>query len=167
MSASLSLQAASDRLLELAARSGMNHAESCATLLELLATGEAVDEVLRAELCKQEISLTGFGVLALLDRQRETSLGTSDLAQSLGVSAAAVSETLARLELAGLLTRVRRPDNRRHNIVELTAAGRQAVQSTLEHLEQRVHRLTLALSRDELSSLRDSCARLRPSVADL
>ncbi len=163
MQASPNLQAASDRLLELATQAGLRHAVGCAALLELIATGDAVNDALRTELCRQEVSQGGFGVLVLLEQPHDEPVGTSDLAHALNLSAAAVSEILARLELAGLIRRARREGNRRHNTIELTAHGRETLTGILRHLESEVQRLTRPLSPEELQALRQSCARLRPN----
>lgn len=166
MTAASSLHAAGDQLLAVAGRSGPRHTVGCAALLELLTTGVAVDEALRQELCRLQISNSGFGVLVLLHgRPDEDPPGTGELAETLGVSAKVISETLARLELAGLLSRTRRPDNRRHNLVTLTEPGRRTIDRILRQLEDKIHRLTTPLSAAELENLRHACTHLRTQLS--
>lgn len=163
MTASLPLPVAHDRLLELARRDGLRQQSGCAALLELLATSAALVEALRHELGRRGVSPAGFGILTLLERREVEPLGTGDLAEHLHLPAATVSETLARLELDGLVSRRRRPGNRRHNTVELTAAGTHAINALLHHLAAELHRLTVPLNREELVLLHQFCARLKPA----
>ena len=57
---------------------------------------------------------------------REPSLNAKGLAARLGLTKGAVSQTLARLERKGLLTKTRDPDRRNELVIEFTDVGREA-----------------------------------------
>jgi DNA-binding MarR family transcriptional regulator len=56
-------------------------------------------------------------------------IGVRDLARREGISAAAMSTALTRLETAGLLTRSRTDDDRRRVGLELTESGHRVLRS--------------------------------------
>lgn len=131
-------------------------------MFELLNTSEKIGAALRRELARLELSATGFSILALVHRRPTTPLGNRELADKLNITPQTVSETLARLELTHLITRVRRPDHRRKIAIALTAQGQKTIIDALHSFERTIHRLMSALSPPELTSLRELCARLNP-----
>jgi DNA-binding MarR family transcriptional regulator len=62
---------------------------------------------------------------------------------------------LNELEDAGYLVRRRDPDDRRRHIVELTDAGRQAIENAEQGMESVEEEILAALSAKERASLRD------------
>jgi len=82
---------------------------------------------LRRELAP--LGITG-GQAALLHVVRTNpGIGVRDLARREGISAAAMSTALTRLETAGLLTRSRTGDDRRRVGLELTESGHRVLRS--------------------------------------
>ena len=78
-----------------------------------------------------------YSVLVLL--RVNTGVTQKRLSQALHVSPPNLAVLLDKLEARGLLERVRNPDDRRSQILHLTAAGRRSVdaaQSTVEQLER-------------------------------
>ena len=87
-------------------------------------------------------------------------LSGSELARRTGVSGPAVSQLLAALADAGLITRSEQAeDRRRHNLV-LSRRGDQALQSAQELLRERLSTLLDGLPRPEA----DALARALPKV---
>lgn len=81
---------------------------------------------------RRELAPLGItaGQAALLHAVRTNpGIGVRDLARREGVSAAAMSTALTRLETAGLLTRSRTGDDRRRVGLELTESGHRVLRS--------------------------------------
>lgn len=80
----------------------------------------------------------------------------SALAARIGVPATTMTSRLERAEANGLITRVLDPEDRRHLLVELTAAGRAAWEAAMREQDDAEKALLAALGdgqRDELASL--------------
>lgn len=154
-------------LLELAHRAGPRHAAGCAALLDLITTGESLCESLRRELCRLQLSAAGFSVLALLLRSEPGSHGNLDLARNLNLTPQAVSDTLARLEMARLISRVRRTDNRRKVAITLTPEGHSTIGAALTRFETFIHQRMRVLEPIELQNLSEACSRLAPAESSL
>ena len=92
----------------------------------------------------QQFGVTGGQATLLAQIERHGSVGLGTLATEEGVSAAAMSKHVDRLETAGLVTRTPGGDRRRVEI-ELTAAGRRTLRRVRSHrtawLAERLGRL--------------------------
>lgn len=105
-------------------------------LRELVAT-------LSRETASHSISRTAAGTLASLERHG--ALRISDLTRLEAVGQPAMTGLVQRLESAGLVQRTTDPDDRRASLIDLTAAGRQALDD-----RRRAHDALLAARLDRL-----------------
>lgn len=76
-------------------------------------------------------------------------VGPSELARRLGVSTAATTQSLHRLEASGHVRRRPHPDDRRRQVVEVTPEGAQRVFATLAPLLQMLQAQAAGLSASE------------------
>lgn len=100
--------------------------------------------------------LLGVGnteMLALTVMAMRGPLTPSELAGEVGISNAAATSLLDRLEVENLATRNRHPRDRRKLVIELTAVGRTAIQLYLERITAVVERGVSACSPGERSAL--------------
>jgi DNA-binding MarR family transcriptional regulator len=107
-----------------------------------------------------------YEVLAALVRSGPPHrLRPSDLGGALVLSSGAVTNRIDRVEAAGLVERLRDPDDRRGTLVALTDKGRQVVdESVVAHLANE-ERLLAALSARERKQLTDLLRKLLVSEA--
>lgn len=84
----------------------------------------------------------------------------SQLAREAAVSPAAVSQLLAGLEAAGLVDRLRTPDDRRRQALALTTVGERALSSAQTLLRERLAGLLSGLPAPEADALAHSLPRL-------
>jgi DNA-binding MarR family transcriptional regulator len=111
-------------------------------------------------LARHDPPLTPAQYLALRAIARED-VGGAELARRTGVSGPAVSQLVAALVDAGLVSRTARAEDRRRQRLELTAAGRAAYASAEAMLREWIGGLMGGLPRPEV----DALARLLPTVA--
>lgn len=84
----------------------------------------------------------------------------AELARGATVSSASVSQHLGALETAGLVARDRSPDDRRRQVLSLTARGSSVLGSARQLLRRRIGGLLDALPPDEVAKLNDSLSGL-------
>lgn len=100
----------------------------------------------------QQFGVTGGQATLLAQIENRGGIGLGELAAGEGVSAAAMSKHVDRLEAAGLVTRST-GDDRRRIAIELTPAGRRTLKRVRSHrtawLAQRLERL----DDDELAAI--------------
>lgn len=87
--------------------------------------------------------------LRTLDLLAEAPLGPAELARALGVSTAAASGIIDRLEERGHATRVAHDQDGRRTSVTISTQGRQEVSSYLMPMYRELARLDAELSEDE------------------
>jgi DNA-binding MarR family transcriptional regulator len=73
------------------------------------------------------VTLAAFNVLLIVSKT--TNCRVNDVAAALSITVGGVSQAVDRIEAQGLLVRVPNPANRRSSLLELTAAGRAALDS--------------------------------------
>lgn len=83
-------------------------------------------------------SLTGPQLVCLRQLSKAGAVSAGELAESVSVSKPTASGILDRLELRGLVRRVRDEADRRRVIVDLTAAGAELVRTAPTPLQQRL-----------------------------
>jgi DNA-binding MarR family transcriptional regulator len=110
------------------------------------------------------------GVLgALLLAGSKQRLSPTQLFKGLMLSSAGITSRLDRLERRGYVKRSRHPTDRRGVLVELTAAGRKALDQAVAADARGEHELLTALTKDEAGALvellRKLLASLEPTAA--
>jgi MarR family transcriptional regulator for hemolysin len=88
-----------------------------------------------------------------------------DLASAVGIEDATLTHHLNRMERNGLVERHRDPENRRNQLVALTADGEALFGSLLGTVTTFDRQLRAGFSDTELATLRALLARLRANVA--
>jgi DNA-binding MarR family transcriptional regulator len=126
----------------------------------LLTVAPLVSRWIERLLARHEPPLTPAQYLALRAIARE-GVGGSELARRTGVSGPAVSQLIAGLVEAGLVSRSDHAADRRRQLLELTPRGQDAFASAEGLLRGRVGGLLTDLPRPEA----DALARLLPRVA--
>ena len=113
--------------------------------------------------------LTGPQMLCLREITTHGALTTGALAKAVALSPATLTGILDRLEARGLVSRERRPEDKRRVLVSLTAMGRQMAQELPSPLQERFGERLTELSIDDQTSIRmalGSVARMMESDAD-
>ncbi|WIY04172.1 MarR family transcriptional regulator [Amycolatopsis mongoliensis] len=101
----------------------LNEAEMAAWRSYIVATLK-LRQVLHRELAVQhDVSLTDYEVLVCLEMQAEHRMRMSELAVLMGSTKSRLSHQVGRLEDAGVVRRVRDPEDKRGVITELTPEG--------------------------------------------
>lgn len=99
-----------------------------------------------------------YGVLAVLDRR--PGLAQKEICEELDLDRSTIADVCARLEKNGMVTRTPAQEDRRRNVLELTAAGTNEL-NRLRPLVDRVQiELTKALSTAEHEQLRTLLSKL-------
>ncbi len=99
-------------------------------------------------------------LLALMDGEHRTQ---ADLAAAIGVQGPTLTHHLTSMERDGLLTRTRQPENRRVQVVELTAKGRALFLRLRQAVMSFDTQLNGKFSDAEMDQLRDLLGRLGAS----
>ena len=102
--------------------------------------------------------LTGPQMLCLREIATRGALTTGALAQAVALSPATLTGILDRLEVRGLVSRERRPEDKRRVLVSLTAVGRQMSQELPSPLQDRFSERMTELSADEQQAIRVALA---------
>jgi MarR family transcriptional regulator for hemolysin len=130
--------------------------------LDLTRTGRLLSRAFDDELVAAGASLPVWLILTALKggdhaMQRE-------LAAAVGIDDATLTHHLRRMEADGLVVRHRAPDDRRQQLVELTAEGEELFGRLLGVVTGFDRRLRAGFDADQLAALRASLARLRANV---
>jgi DNA-binding MarR family transcriptional regulator len=104
------------------------------------------------------------GLAALQQLHRHGALTPSQLARHEGVRLQSLTRLLAALEDAGLVTRRAHPDDGRQSLLELAAAGRQALKAEAQRREASLAAALRRLSDDERATLAAACTLLERLV---
>src|SRR5579859_5000612 len=102
--------------------------------------------------------LTGPQMLCLREIATRGSLTTGALALAVALSPATLTGILDRLEVRGLVSRERRPEDKRRVLVSLTALGRQMSHELPSPLQDRFSERMTELSADEQAAIRAALA---------
>ena len=98
--------------------------------------------------------LTGPQMLCLREISTQGSLTTGTLALAVALSPATLTGILDRLEMRGLVSRERRPEDKRRVVVSLTPMGRQMSQELPSPIQERFGSKLLALPAEEQAAIR-------------
>jgi len=99
-----------------------------------------------------------FGLLVLIDTN--PTVTQQDLCEAINVDKSTLVVTLHRLVDRGLIRRVRSTEDRRQNVLKLTAKGTARYQAMLEHIRKHEKRITAGLSEKECEQLVSLLARI-------
>src|SRR5579862_9908161 len=100
--------------------------------------------------------LTGPQMLCLREIALQGALTTGALALAVALSPATLTGILDRLEVRGLVSRERRPEDKRRVLVSLTALGRQMAQELPSPMQERFGSLLTELTADEQTAIRQA-----------
>ncbi|MGH8379212.1 MAG: MarR family winged helix-turn-helix transcriptional regulator [Gammaproteobacteria bacterium] len=110
-----------------------------------------------------ERGLTTPQLICLQSLQDQGPMTTGKLAQAVALSSATVTGILDRLELRGLVTRERRPEDKRRVVVAVTVAGVAAAEAAPSHLAKHFTEALARLPKDD----RGEILRVIQYLADL
>lgn len=109
--------------------------------------------------CRQEVSMVHLHVLLLLDTDGPLSM--SRLAESIDVSLPSATGIVSRMEERGLVRRLHGEDDRRLVMVQLSEAGRAALEEADYFRRQHISRVLRSLSHAQLTNLLRAVRDLR------
>ena len=132
--------------------------------LQLALTSKAVSRAFNDALVAAGGSLPVWLVLSSL--RRSPHRAQRDLASSMGITGATLTRHLDNLAQAGLVERVRDPEDRRNNQVELTAAGIRLHDRLIEAAIAFDRRLRTGLSERELATVARALDKLQSNVRE-
>ena len=104
--------------------------------------------------------LTGPQMLCLREVAERGSLTTGDLARAIALSPATLTGILDRLEMRGLVSRERRPEDKRRVLVSLTPMGKDMSQELPSPMQERFGSKLAALPAEEQASIRHALEKL-------
>ena len=104
--------------------------------------------------------LTGPQMLCLREITTHGSLTTGTLARAMALSPATLTGILDRLEMRGLVSRERRPEDKRRVVVSLTPHGRQMSQELPSPLQERFGAKLAALPAEEQAAIRHALGKV-------
>jgi DNA-binding MarR family transcriptional regulator len=125
---------------------------------------QALDRQLREE---AGISHVYYQILAMLSAAPDGRMRMSELARLTSTSTSRLSHAVAALEERGWVLRSSCPTDRRGQLAELTAAGRQELERTAPgHVAEVRRRVFDVLSNAEVAQLRALAEKLSAAAAD-
>jgi DNA-binding MarR family transcriptional regulator len=110
------------------------------------------------------LSLAGFGVLNHFVRLARESESPSQLARNFQVTKGAMTNTLQRLEAAGLVKIDPDPRDGRGKLVRITRAGRAAREASIARLAPLLDQLLAAFPASDLDAILPTLSRLRQTL---
>ncbi|MFC8531540.1 MarR family winged helix-turn-helix transcriptional regulator [Nocardia sp. NPDC057227] len=120
-----------------------------------------VDEALKPS----GLTFSRYELLQLLSFSRTGAVPMAKASERLQVHPTSVTNTVDRLEAAGLVLRVPHPSDRRAILIEITEAGRALVAAATEALNSNVFALP-GLAPDRLQTLLELLAEFRRAAGD-
>ncbi len=120
-----------------------------------------VDEALKPT----GLTFSRYELLMLLSFSKTGALPMAKASARLQVHPTSVTNTVDRLEAAGLVVRVPHPSDRRATLIEITDAGREVVAKATERLNREVFART-GLPPDRLRTLLQILAEFRHTAGD-
>ncbi len=149
---------------------GRGDQASLRTWLRLLACTNLVEREVRGRLRDRfDTTLPRFDVLAQLDavsRESDSPLTMSELSRRLMVSNGNLTALVERLVQEGSVNRDTSPDDRRTQIVSLTAAGKKSLDMMTPEHQQWIAALFSGMSPGDRKTLFELLGKLKSSVQD-
>lgn len=147
-------------LLSAAREDSPDTERKCHALFSLIEACQAFSAWLRRELARSNLTENGFRLLAQVLKHEANGVTPTDIAGGLGLPRQAVSTTLGRLEISGLITRQRSTGDRRTFILKTTPEGRRVFSAALQHCLQEINRLMSQLPPRDFAQLDQTCVQL-------
>jgi DNA-binding MarR family transcriptional regulator len=98
----------------------------------------AEDILLALRRIMRSMDIASRQLICLQNLQEQGPLTTGKLAEAVSLSPATVTGILDRMERRGLITRERRPEDKRRVLVAVTAAGQSAAEAAPSYLAKRL-----------------------------
>jgi MarR family transcriptional regulator, 2-MHQ and catechol-resistance regulon repressor len=115
--------------------------------LVLMQTSKAVQDRMKLEMTKNNLSITEFSVLEVLYQKGKQTI--QHIGNSILVSSGSMTYVIDRLEQKGFLNRSDCPDDRRVIHVTLTADGNKLVENIMPKHQEWVDNIFSSLNNDE------------------
>jgi DNA-binding MarR family transcriptional regulator len=146
----------------------LNEAEMAAWRSYIVATLRLRQRLHRELSDQHAVSLTDYEVLVCLEFQPGQRMRMSELAVLMGSTKSRLSHQVGRLEDAGLVRRVRDPEDKRGVITELTDGGKALLQTAAPtHLEGVREHLIDLLSPEEQATIAAAFGRVLDHLSEV
>src|SRR6478736_332615 len=132
------------------ARGGRPHAAETVALRDLATAGSEATTALARRMTMHPTDLAAMSHIAFAAAE----IGPGELSSRLGITPAATTDLIDRLEAAGHLLRERNPADRRRLRLVPTESARAAVRGQLADLLERLDAVSEAFSSDERGAIR-------------
>jgi len=130
-------------------------------LLSIMRTAAVLEHTGNEALKSHGLTHTQYNVLRILRGAGRRGLCGRDIAERMVSHVPDVSRLLDRMEDAGVIVRMRDPDDRRHVTARITAAGRKLLADATPELERTGRARTARLSPADIASLIRTLAAIR------
>jgi DNA-binding MarR family transcriptional regulator len=137
------------------------------TVLRFLLTSKNVSNAYTAFFNRYKLSDGKFAVLAVLDERPRQAFAPSALADRIGVSRAAVTGIIDGLETSGLVERQDDPSDRRMQVIQLTAQGKELLETMMPEHYRRTAKLMSSLTEVERTLLRALLEKIQGGLSAL
>ncbi len=124
-------------------------------------TAQQIDNTVGGWMADSAATPARFRILTLLWAAKERGVPQKEIASSLGVTRATISELMAALERDGLVTSAVDGNDRRSLLASLTRKGEATVERSLEANKARLRAAFSTLSPDDLTTLTTLLERVR------
>lgn len=137
------------------------------TTLEALRLYQAAEAAMRRR-TRESMSMAENEILVVKQLLRARARGEQvkpvDVAKYLGISSAATTSLIDRLEQSGYLRRVPHPTDRRSMLLEPTKHSDEEVRATLSAMHERMHQVAADTSPEAAQAVVDFLTRMRGAV---
>ncbi|WP_180271296.1 MarR family winged helix-turn-helix transcriptional regulator [Fredinandcohnia onubensis] len=130
--------------------------------LILMQTSRALQERIRDDMMKNNLSITEFSVLEVLFHKGKQTI--QQIGKSILITSGSMTYVIDRLEQKGFLKRSACPDDRRAIHVTLTDAGIEIMNKIMPEHEDFVDRVFDSLNPNEIDTLVDLLKRVKEKV---
>jgi DNA-binding MarR family transcriptional regulator len=126
---------------------------ACEAYLMLRQVGDCMRDMLEQRLASEGISHGRFMLLVILDRDPETPMAASELAEHACVTKQTITSLIDGLEKDGLISRTVHPQDRRSTIIRLLPKGQALLQHIMPGMYKRQVEIMKDLTREEQRQL--------------
>ncbi|MDR4888330.1 MarR family transcriptional regulator [Fredinandcohnia sp. QZ13] len=132
--------------------------------LILMQTSRAIQERIRDDMMKNNLSITEFSVLEVLFHKGKQTI--HQIGKSILITSGSMTYVIDKLEQKGLLKRSACPDDRRAIHVSLTTAGSELLNRIMPEHEDCVDSIFDSLNSQEVDTLIDLLKKVKEKVED-